>query len=277
MSIYTRTFMSCFTAPDSYKNKLSLWDDSLHSVGVWQHTRALTRTYTHNTTHAHTPPPPAQGLFLSNLPCPALEHGQAKAHFSRGDALSSRGVHMKEQQNIKECPRIHCSAQCEDNLALMENLDQRPGLHNCTFPNELSATEWARPPDSWDPFLCADTQAATSSFHLAMFSISMPRAKRLEKFFHSRSAHDFPLNVKILAEAAPGGPALAACFLSCPRSPSHGCCHGEKCEESPSDAPHLSLLSPEMNLCSQRANIYKNTSVFLITEASHNWVTASRW
>lgn len=79
---------------------------------------------------------------------PALEHGQAKAHFSRGDALSSRGVHMKEQQNIKECPRIHCSAQCEDNLALMENLDQRPGLHNCTFPNKHCAIEPARPPDS---------------------------------------------------------------------------------------------------------------------------------
>lgn len=158
MPIYTRTFMSCFTALDSYKNKLSLWDDSLHSVWVWQHTHAHTQRNS-----CTCPPTP---LFLSDLPCPALEHGPAKAHFSRGDALSSRGVHMKEQQNIKECPRIHCSAQCEDNLALMENLDQRPGLHNCTFPNELSATEWARPQDSWDLFLYADTQAAPSPFTL---------------------------------------------------------------------------------------------------------------
>lgn len=67
-----------------------------------------------------------------------MKQGQAKAHFSVGDALSSRGAHMKEQQNIKECPRIHCGTQCEDNLAVMENLDQRPGLHNCTFPNKHS-------------------------------------------------------------------------------------------------------------------------------------------
>lgn len=156
MFTYTRTFMSCFTAPHSYKNKLSLWDDSLHTVRS-----NSTHTHTHMRyicarvcTHAGLPPFPTPSL------CPALEHGQAKAHFSRGDALSSRGVHMKERQNIKECPRIHCSAQCEDNLALMENLDQRPGLHNCTFPNKLCAIEWARPPDSWDLFLCTDTQAA---------------------------------------------------------------------------------------------------------------------
>lgn len=44
----------------------------------------------------------------------------------------------------------------------------------------------------------------------------MSCAKRLEKFFHSRSAHDFPLNVKILAEATPGSPALAVCFFLLP-------------------------------------------------------------
>lgn len=103
--------------------------------------------YGSDSTHAHART--HDSVYSSaTFPLPALEHGQAKAHFSRGDALSSRGVHMKEQRNIKECPRIHCSAQCEDNLALMENLDQRPGRHNCTFPNKLSATEWARPLDS---------------------------------------------------------------------------------------------------------------------------------
>lgn len=53
---------------------------------------------THTNTHMYRQTEP----FLPT----ALDHGQAS--FSRGDALSSRGVHMKEQQNIKECPRIHC-------------------------------------------------------------------------------------------------------------------------------------------------------------------------
>lgn len=110
---------------------------------------------------------------------------------------------------------------------------------------------------------------SSQSFHLAMFSISMSRAKRLEKCFHSRSAHDFPLNVKILAEAAPGGrpagrPSPFVFSLARGR-PSHGYCHGEKCEESPSDAPHLSLLSPEMNLWSQCASMFnKNTSLSVL-------------
>lgn len=104
---------------------------------------------------------------------PALEHGQAKAHFSRGDALSSRGVHMKEQENIKECPRIHCSVQCEDNLALMENLDQRPGLHNCTFPNKHYAI-WRVGQTSGLPRpVPVRGNKQPHSFHLAMFSISM--------------------------------------------------------------------------------------------------------
>lgn len=171
----------------------------------------------------HRPPPTPQPP-ATTPPCrPALEHGQAKAHFSRGDALSSRGVHMKEQQNIKECPRIHCSAQCEDNLALMENLDQRPGLHNCTFPNKHCAIERARPPDSWDLFLCTDT-GSPSSFHLAMFSISMSR-KRLEKCFHSRSANDFSLNVKIQTKAELNGP--QSLFSPFKRLPSQGYHHGE--------------------------------------------------
>lgn len=140
--------MSCFTAPDSYKNKLSLCEMTHYIAYGSDSRRAHAHTHTLNTRTYLPPSPHTPSLFLPYLPRPALEHGQAKAHFSRGDALSSRGVHMKEQQNIKECPRIHCSAQCEDNLALMENLDQRPGLHNCTFPNKLSATEWARPPDS---------------------------------------------------------------------------------------------------------------------------------
>lgn len=47
--------------------------------------------------------------------------------------------------------------------------------------------------------------------------------------------------------------------------PSHGYCHGEKCDESPSDAPHLSLLSPEMNLWSQCASMFnKNTSLSVL-------------
>lgn len=235
--------MSCFTAPASYKNKLSLWDDSLHSVWFWRRAR----------THARR----QHSLFPCDLPRPALKHGQAKAHFSRGDALSSRGVHMKEQQNIKECPRIHCSAQCEDNLALMENLDQRPGLHNCTFPNKLSATEWARPLDSWDP-----TQAAPQSFHLAMFSISVSRAKRLEKSFHSRSARDFPFECQDTGPR-PRPPVRPSPFVfPAARGRRVTATAAVKNVKSHRLRRHI---SPERNLCPQRrANRHKNASVFSI-------------
>lgn len=114
-------------------------------------------------------------FFLFFFSPAALEHGQAKAHFSRGDALSSRGVHMKEQQNIKECPRIHCSAQCEDNLALMENLDQRPGLHNCTFPNKHCAIWRVGQTSGLLRPAPVHRHRQHHSFHLAMFSISVSR------------------------------------------------------------------------------------------------------
>lgn len=125
---------------------------------------------------------------------------------------------MKEQQNIKECPRIHCSAQCEDNLALMENLDQRPGLHNCTFPNKHCAIGWARPPDSLGLFLCTDT--ASPIPFTSLCSLSQCLANRLEKCFHSKSAHNFSVNVKILTKAEPNGtnsffPFLQEVSLSC--------------------------------------------------------------
>lgn len=98
-----------------------------------------------------------------------------QSSLSRGDALSSRGVHMKEQQNIKECPRIHCSAQCEDNLALMENLDQRPGLHNCTFPNKHCAIWRVGQTSGLLRPAPVHRHRQHHSFHLAMFSISMSR------------------------------------------------------------------------------------------------------
>lgn len=148
-------------------------------------------TYNYNHTQRH---------FISHFPCYFLFdhwHRRTQMHMhmdssgsffpyrtgawtnqsslSRGDALSSRGVHMKEQQNIKECPRIHCSAQCEDNLALMENLDQRPGLHNCTFPNKHCAIWRVGQTSGLLRPAPVHRHRQHHSFHLAMFSISMSR------------------------------------------------------------------------------------------------------
>lgn len=153
ITIFTTTFTFCVTAHlASYRNKL---------FTLFRMTAFL--LYGHTQT---------QLQFFPPYPT-ALEHGQAKAHFSGGDALSSRGVHMKEQRNIKECPRIHCSAQCEDNLALMENLDQRPGLHNCTFPNKRCAIWRVGQTSGLLRPAPARRHTQPRFFHLAMFSISM--------------------------------------------------------------------------------------------------------
>lgn len=111
---------------------------------------------------------------------------------------------MKEQENIKECPRIHCSAQCEDNLALMENLDQRPGLHNCTFPNKRCAIWRAGQTSGLLRPVSVRRHRQPHSFHLVLYlNVSL---KDYSKGFHSKSVPDFSLDVEIPSEARANKP-----------------------------------------------------------------------
>jgi len=123
------------TSVDSHSHTVSLPDHSLSNT----HTHTLLRMHTHTHPHTHTYTPiHTHPRSRSHTQRHTHTHKHTHSHTHTGwlfrqhwsmDGHSSvfrqgcfefqRGAHESESEQ-KDCPGIHCSAQCEDNLALME-------------------------------------------------------------------------------------------------------------------------------------------------------------